>query len=187
MYISKDVVRSIETKYNIPKLLFLEQPISDEEMIMLRQSQKYGRAHDITFFITDNQSRIAVIRKHFHPTGVFRAPSGGLEPGEDFETGVLREAYEETGLSIRLEEYLLRINVHFKNQKLMVPWTTHIFSAKVDKGTIAPIDTKEIADAKWITVPELQGDVRSLLLATGKGFFQYRVKITDTALALLGC
>lgn len=185
MYVSKHVIRSIEIKYNTPKLLFMEQPISDEEMKMLRQSQKHGRAHDITFFITDNQSRIAVIRKHFHPLGVFRAPSGGLEPGEDFETGALREAYEETGLSVLLEKYLLRVNIHFKNQNLTVPWTTHVFSAQVQGGIIAPIDTEEIADAKWITIPDLQGNVRSLLLATGKGFFQYRVKLTDTALELL--
>jgi len=186
MYISKHAVRSIENRYNVPQQLFMEQDISEDEMMMLRQSQKHGRAHDITFFITDARSRVAVIRKHFHPLGVFRAPSGGLEPGEDFETGALREAYEETGLSIHLEKYLLMVNVHFKNQRLTAPWTTHVFSAKTEAGNIAPIDTKEIADAKWITVPELQGSVRNLLLATGKGFFRYRVKLTDIALEMLG-
>jgi 8-oxo-dGTP pyrophosphatase MutT (NUDIX family) len=177
----------MEINYHMPQIIFMEQIISDEEMIMLRQSQRHGRAHDITFFIIDNRSHIAVIRKHFHPTGVYRAPSGGLAPGEDFESGVLREAYEETGLLIRLEKYLLRINVNFKNKKLTVPWTTHIFSAQVKGGIISPIDTEEIAEAKWITVFELRGKVRSLLLATGKGLFQYRVKLTDIALDLLNC
>jgi len=186
MYISKYAIQSIEFTYNVPQQIFMVQEISQEEMAMLRHSQKHGRSHDITFFIIDNRSRIAVIRKHFHPLGVFRAPSGGLEPGEDFETGALREAHEETGLSIYLEKYLLRINVHFKNHKLKVPWTTHVFSAKVNEGIIAPIDTQEIAEAKWITASELQGSVRSLLLSTGKGFFQYRVKLTDIAMEMLG-
>lgn len=181
MYISQHQLRSLVENYGTPKEYEWEQAISPEEMQIVLDSGKFGRAHDVTFFIFDGFDRLALIRKPFFPPGVYRAPSGGVRPGEDFEQGVLREAYEETGLKIRLERYLVRIRVRFSCGDTIRPWTSHVFSAQRLSGELRPIDRKEISEAIYCTIEELQNTIRDKLLLTGKGLFRYRVRLTDAA------
>lgn len=185
MYVSDQIIAPIEHTYGTPIILTISQEIDQDEMTNLLASQKYGRAHDITFFIFNGEGQVALIRKHTHPPGVYRVPSGGLQPGEDFEAGTLREAEEETGLAIRLERYLLRIHATFSYDGRQVPWTTHILCSHQLAGTIRPIDTKEIAEARYSSLRELQGPIRGHLLRTGRGLFQYRVFLTDRAVEAL--
>ncbi|KKM08737.1 hypothetical protein SY88_21710 [Clostridiales bacterium PH28_bin88] len=186
MYVTKEKIELIEHKFGTPSVITLAQEIGLDEMSMLLGSQKNGRAHDITFFIFNDERQVALIRKPFHPPGVYRAPSGGLEPGEDFESGALREAWEETGLSIRLEKYLLRVHVIFTGGGHHVPWISHVFTASRVEGTLSPVDTHEIAEARYGTLEELQGPIRNSLLATGKGLLRYRVSLTDHVVRMLG-
>src|SRR6185436_12951190 len=105
MYISEETILALEKKYGVPEVLTLAYEMTENEFDMVARSQKHGRAHDVTLFI--------VIRKPMYALGAYRAPSGGVEPGERFEAGALREGYEETGLSIALEEYIVRAQVEF--------------------------------------------------------------------------
>ena len=104
MYVDEAVIKEMEERFGRPEVLPLSQEITPEEMALVRSSQKHGRAHDITLFIFQGE-RLALIRKPIHPPGVFRAPSGGLNPKEPFEEGAKREAREETGLEIEIERY----------------------------------------------------------------------------------
>lgn len=182
--ILRSVLRSLEKRYGKPKILRRKWFISDDDLAMIKASQKDGRAHDVTLFIF-RKGKLAVIRKHNHPPGVYRAPSGAVKRGEDFEAGALREAYEETGLTIRLKRYLLRINVKFTAPSGSVDWTTHVFSAEPVKGRLCPVDTKEIESARWVTIKELQTNIRNAMLASGRSLLKYRVWLTDIALCLL--
>ena len=128
---------------------------------------------------------MALIRKPIHPPGVFRAPSGGLTPGEPFKEGAKREAREETGLEIEIERYLLRIQVRFICDEENIEWTSHVFSARAVGGELAPQDTREILATRWATLEELQGPIREAVLASGWGLLDYRVTLTDRAVALL--
>lgn len=184
MEFSGPVLRDLERRYGKPKVMRWRWRISDEELMMIKASQRDGRAHDVTLFIF-RKGKVVVIRKPTHPPGVYRAPSGAVKRGEGFEAGALREAYEETGLTVMLRRYLMRVRVRFIAPSGFVDWTTHVFTAEAIKGRLKPVDTKEIADARWVTLDELQTTIRSALLAAGRPLLNYRVKLTDEAIRVL--
>jgi ADP-ribose pyrophosphatase YjhB (NUDIX family) len=138
----------------------------------------------VTFFVF-NGERLALIRKpHFAP-GVWRPPGGGIHRGEDFVSGARREAREELGVKIELERYLVRTRVVFTCRSEEIPWQTHVFGAATTGETLMPLDTEEIAAARWGTVTELTGPLRQRLLATGRGLWSYRVALHDAVVAEL--
>lgn len=177
---------AVEQLLGRPRLLRLEQEIGPDELEMVRRSTRRGRHHDVTFFIFDRQGRVAAIRKPSFPPGIYRAPSGGVRPGEPLIEGMKREALEETGLEIVPDRYLLRIQARFTCGREAEDWTTHVFSAHTDQTELNPRDRDEIAEARFVTVEELSGPIRQRMLATGRGLFRYRVALTDAALAALG-
>ncbi len=129
--------------------------------------------------------RIALIRKHMFPPNAWRPPGGGVKPGEDFVEAVQREAFEETGLRVELERYLVDSHARFLHDKRVLDWRTHVFLARTDDEEIAVRDTEEIAEARWGTLEELAGPLRERLLATGRAFWRYRVELHDATLAAL--
>lgn len=185
MYIKTEALKQLETFYGCPQVLKLKQEISFSEMTMLQASQKHGRSHDFTFFIIDENNHLVVIRKHQHPSGFYRAPSGGSEPEEDLTQAIQREAMEETGLKITLEKYILKVKAVFQSSNIKVPWTSHVFIASSQFKSLCPIDTKEIKEAKWVSWNELQGPIRNNLQTSPFGLFHYRVTLTDTVSKLL--
>jgi 8-oxo-dGTP diphosphatase len=158
--------------------------MTELEFGVVRGSQKHGRAHDVTLFIIKN-GQIVVIRKPMYPSGAFRAPSGGIAPGEPFEVGALREAYEETGLVVSLEKYVLRAKVRFSHGSNRINWTSHVFTASSIGSELNPIDTHEIAEARFVTVDELMGSTRSALLASGSTGLRYRSELNDSVMRKL--
>jgi 8-oxo-dGTP pyrophosphatase MutT (NUDIX family) len=161
-----------------------------DEFDRLRRSQKRGRNHDVTFFILIG-GKVVVISKPGYPPGAYRAPSGGIAPGEDFEAGALREAREETGLDVQLDKYLLRASVRFSCGSAEVDWTTHVFTARprspIDQSDLKlePIDRIEIKEARLVTIEELCGSIRQTLLSSGSTGLRYRAELTDLVVAKL--
>ena len=96
-----------------------------------------------------------------------------------------REAFEETGLSVELERYLVEARARFVYRPPELDWRTHVFLATTDDEELEPRDTEEIAEARWGTLEELAGPLRERLLATGRAFWRYRVALHDAALAAL--
>jgi 8-oxo-dGTP pyrophosphatase MutT (NUDIX family) len=138
-----------------------------------------GRAHDITLFIAKDDGYI-FIAKPFYPPGLFRAPSGGVHPDEDFEAGAKREAIEETGVQIELVKYILRIEARFESSYDFIYWTTHIFTARYLSGNIEPQDKREISVARLVHLDEIPA-FREIMLRDGRGGFRYRAFLTDEA------
>lgn len=162
----------------------MEFAIGERERVLVAGSRRHERSHDVTLFI-EQAGEWAVIAKPTFPTGVWRAPSGGLHPGEELETGALREAFEETGLVIALERYLVHIEATFTHAGAIEPWHSEVFLARVVSGALVPIDTEEISAARWMTRDELQGPVRERLLSSGRGLFAYRAALHDATFAAL--
>jgi len=75
--------------------------------------------------------------------------------------------------------------MNFTYEGREIPWTSHVFTAKYVSGRLRPIDTKEIAAVKQVSLEELQGKIRDNLLATGSGGLAYRVALTDKVVELL--
>ena len=177
----KDDAIQTEDKLGRPVVAEMHYEINLLEFDMVEGSMGDGRDHDVTMFIRNREdpSRIAVIRKPMFPPTVFRAPSGAATPEEPLVDGAIREAHEETGLDIEVTRYLARINVKFTNGDRLIDWTSHVFEARQVDGEIDPIDTGEIAEARWATLDELQSSIRQALLDTGWGLLEYRVALTD--------
>ncbi len=97
------------------------------------------------------------------------------------EEVALREAYEETGVKIKLKRYIMRIEVTFSHHKKDIIWTSHIFTARYLSGKIKPVDTKEIKEAKLMSLQELSA-LKPLLLKTGSGGLAYRAELTEKSI-----
>jgi len=192
MYLDPRELAALEARYGTPAELGLAEEFGPEAFRLLRWSMRDGRAHDVTLFIRyappgepEAGERFVVIRKPSYPPGAYRAPSGGVRPGEAFEAGALREAWEETGLEVALERYLLRVHATFTRLGERVDWTSHVFSARAVGGALDPRDTREIAGVRLATVEELRGEIRAALMASGLGGLRYRALLSDATLDLL--
>lgn len=159
----------------------IEPPAYD----MVLSSQKNGRAHDVTMFIVAEDGRLALIRKPIFPKGAFRVPSGGVEPGEDIIEGAKREALEETGLTIEISHYLLRLNMTFFCDKGEIEWTTHVFYSKVLDGVLKTRDSHEIAETRYATMDEMMGPIRDILVSTKTRLLEYRVFLQGEAVKII--
>jgi 8-oxo-dGTP pyrophosphatase MutT (NUDIX family) len=191
------MLSEVEAKFGAPRELSLQYEINEDDLALVRGSRKNDRSHDITLFIFYpsiedtlpgaglGNRYIVVIRKPGFPPGGYRAPSGGASPGESLEAGAKREACEETGLDIELEHYLLRVNAVFTCGSAVEKWVTHVFQARVVGGYLDPIDTEEIEHAKCVTIDELQGPIRQVLLSSGRALFAYRIALTDATVEML--
>jgi 8-oxo-dGTP diphosphatase len=182
VHVTEAVLEPLRRQYGEPALLEWEGEISEYEHGLATYNPK--RMHDVTLFIL-NGERLALIRKPQFEPGIWRPPGGGIKAGEDFETGVRREALEETGLEIELQRYLVAAEARFLYEPLEVPWRTHVFLATTNDEEIEPRDREEIAAARWGTLPELAGPLRARLLETDRAFWRYRVALHDAALAAL--
>lgn len=183
MYITQEVLDKIERRFGVPEILHTRYTMNRAEFDLLKWSMRNGRRHDVTLFISDEEKdKIVVIRKPSYPKGVYRPPSGGIEPGEDFEVGARREAYEETGLEIELRKYTLKIHVDFAHENEIVAWTSHVLTACATGGRLEPIDKKEIAGVRWATINELRTDLLVRLQQSPAAGLQYRAELQDATL-----
>jgi 8-oxo-dGTP pyrophosphatase MutT (NUDIX family) len=198
MHLTDEILAPIRARYGEPDVLEWEGEISEREHGLATYNP--ARLHDVTLFILNGRDsdargralpgraavqRLALIRKHPFPPDIWRPPGGGVKPGEDFVEAVQREAFEETGLRVELERYLVEARARFLYRPPGIDWRTHVFLATTADEAIAPVDTEEIADARWGTLEELAGPLRERLLATGRAFWRYRVALHDAALAAL--
>ncbi len=182
MHVDETVLARVRQRFGEPTLLDWDGQVSEPELAMITYSP--GRRHDVTLFVF-NGERLALIRKPHFPEGIWRTPGGGIKAGEDFVDGVIREAREELGVEIEIERYLVRVRAVFRFADEAVPWQTHVFSATTPGEHLAPLDTDEIAEARWGTTAELLGPIRAHLLDTGRALWRYRVALHDAAAAAL--
>jgi len=108
---AEDVAR-VAARYGAPDEMTLDVPMRAWEFNLLRYSKRDGRYRDATILIP-YEGKLVCIVKHAYPQGVARPPSGGVVPGEPLDAAAEREAYEETGLRVRLTHYLLHVSAHF--------------------------------------------------------------------------
>jgi 8-oxo-dGTP pyrophosphatase MutT (NUDIX family) len=81
-------------------------------------------------------------------------PKGTIIKNEDIYSAAMREIYEETGLSIYIDE-----NTKTKNIKSYY----HFFVVYIDNGSLNlipnPIDTDEISESKWVDINYLYENI----------------------------
>ncbi|HWE64357.1 MAG TPA: NUDIX hydrolase [Chloroflexota bacterium] len=184
MYVTREILAQAEAVLGSPTELHMAYEITPDELAMIRRSQRHGRAHDVTTCMLAGD-RVAVIAKHNYPQGMYRIPGGGLEPGESLLDGAVREALEETGLPYTIARYLLRVDVAFTCGVERIDWMTHIVTGTAPFTVPAPLDLREIREARWMSLEDLQGPVAERMLATGRPLFAYRVALHQATVARL--
>jgi 8-oxo-dGTP diphosphatase len=180
MHLTEAVLAPLRERYGEPRPLRWEGEVSEQEFTLAGYSPQ--RRHDVTLFVFDPHGRLALIQKPSYPPGAWRPPGGGVQPGEEFERGVQREAREELGVPIELERFLVSTEATFRYDGDVIEWRTHVFSAHTEAEELDPVDTHEISAARWGTTEELAGPIRTVLLDTGGALWRYRVALHDAAL-----
>ncbi|TKJ34943.1 NUDIX hydrolase [bacterium (candidate division B38) B3_B38] len=181
MYITPAIIEELEAKYGVPRVISLTEEFDERGYQLLKKSLRQSRYHDVTLIIVKD-GRIVVTRKHNYPPSTYRIPSGGIHKGEAFEAGAEREAFEETGLRIKLVRYLLRVLANLTYQGEEVDWVSHVFLARCIGGELRPIDSKEIEGVRLAEVEELRTTLHQALLSSGIKGLHYRAKLTKAAL-----
>lgn len=186
MFINNDIITSVKEKYGYPQIISFSFSATDDEYNRIKSSQKNNRNHDITLYIRYKDTFI-VIAKHFYPKGLFRAPSGGINPGEDFITGAKREAREETGCEIELSEFLLQTEVDFvheQNNTQIIKWRSFVFLADYISGDFKFTDTDEIREISFIKLGEFE-KYSEIMRSTSIAGLHYRAALHDEVKKLL--
>ena len=187
MFITEDDIRLMEQRHGWPKRLrFGPQPMLDFEYGLLIGSMKDGRRHDATMFIGLDGGWVCIQKPSYAGTGIFRAPSGGLKPGETIEEGLRREMREETGLEVAIERFLLVVGVEFIGPDGgRQPWTSYVFSGRAAGGALEIQDRREISGLRVVSREEMLGPVAAEMEASGWGGFLYRARLTREAFAAM--
>jgi ADP-ribose pyrophosphatase YjhB (NUDIX family) len=180
MHLTEAVLAPLRERYGEPRPLRWESEVSAAEFELAGGVP--GRRHDVTFFVFEGGGRLALIQKPSYPLAVWRPPGGGVRPDEEFEAGVRREAMEELGIAISLQRFLVSSEAVFRCAGQVIDWRTHVFAAHAGAEELRPIDTHEIAAARWGTTEELAGPLRAAMLETGCALWRYRVALHDAAL-----
>ncbi len=183
MFVTDDMIESMATRYGRPHEREFRFDVTAAELARIRSSQKEGRNHDVTLYIRKG-AQLVLIAKHMYPPDLFRAPSGGLGPGESFETGIAREMAEETGCVIKLERFLLRTAVDFCHGSDCLFWRSFLFLASYKRGDFKYTDHDEIREVRLADWSEFD-EFSRIMRATDIGGLHYRAALHETVVELI--
>lgn len=184
MHIGRHIIQELSLQLGTPEVERWSFTMKEDEFRRLKRHIERRRTHDVSLAIVQDD-RVAAIRKHAYPEGGFRLPSGGVHPEEAFLDGASREAYEETGLRVEIERYVLRVHLVFRFGGEDAAWTSHVLLARPVSGEIHPVDTGEIAEARFFTWEELLTRSNPALLGTGLGGLAYRARLHERTREIL--
>jgi ADP-ribose pyrophosphatase YjhB (NUDIX family) len=100
----------------------------------------------VAALVFDDQKRILLF-KHTYRKLAWGIPVGGLEHGEQPEQGVIREFYEESGMTIKVERLLLADSSKYDHHISLVYLCRHI------AGEFR--DSYEVSEMKYYNVDDL--------------------------------
>ena len=82
----------------------------------------------VTAFIIRERGDVKELLVFKHPTAGIQIPAGTVEEGEDVETAVKREVYEETGLQfVEIEDYLGCFENELEDNQSIIAETTEVY------------------------------------------------------------
>jgi 8-oxo-dGTP pyrophosphatase MutT (NUDIX family) len=185
MYVTDEIIGRMEQTYGTPEFREFVIPCSQQEVAFVASTQRDGRNHDVTVYVR-RAEKLVVIAKHFYPPGLYRAPSGGIHKGEEFETGAKREIREECGCEIALRTFLLRTSVRFTAREhggTEVNWRSFVFLADYVSGDFQFTDSHEIREVRLADWSEF-GEFGRIMRQEGRGGFRYRAALHEAVEAI---
>lgn len=186
-FIDMEDVEELNARHGPARRVKLE-PIRmlEWEFRLLKRSMRNGRGHDATMFLEKNDAPgmyVCIQKPYYKESGIYRAPSGGAEPGERLEDALRREMLEETGLEVDIRGFALIVETSFMSPSgdEEVPWTSYVFYGTDSGGTMETRDPGEIYDVGLFSEDELLGPIAEKMKTSGWGGFLYRETLTRAA------
>jgi 8-oxo-dGTP pyrophosphatase MutT (NUDIX family) len=144
------------------------QPVVVNETLRIRSmfgalDERPARVAEVVPVIRRPNGRVLTMIKSTYPVGAYRLPSGGIHKGESILDALLRETYEETGLTVTVRRFLaiVRYQVIVASGRTG-RFTSYVFLVDGD-GPVQPQDMNEhIADFREVDVAELRTMAESL-------------------------
>jgi 8-oxo-dGTP diphosphatase len=132
---------------------------------------------DVAYSLIYDEMEERVLMVKNTKNDLWSLPGGGVETGETLEQAAVREAYEETGLTITVE------NILCVNEAFMMDHDHHVlfitFKGKIIGGELSIQDKKGISEVEWVDfqtanqrMPYLVNGVQSLLESWATYVFQ---------------
>jgi N-acetylglutamate synthase-like GNAT family acetyltransferase/8-oxo-dGTP pyrophosphatase MutT (NUDIX family) len=172
---------SIRARFGYPYHQWMTQEFDEQGWKLVQRCINQKRTHDVTLLIQGPDDRFALMSKHSYPPGIFRSPSGGVNPGEDLVAGAVREAKEETGLNVELKRFLLHTTLDIGFAGEVATWDSYVFHATTRDTQLKPTDLKEVRDTSWAGRDQMQL-MAAKLKATGNGGLMYRGDLTAASI-----
>lgn len=150
-----DVERPSDAEMNrlLEKYGRIRRRIVDWDMRHLDERGDWPPCHgEVVLLVRDREGRLVAARKR--ESEHYQLPMGRIQPGESIEEAARREALEETGWSVEVDEVaaLHRVRIHFRAWELERWFFIVLCRPQDDGGT--PTDTEEIAEVKLIQLPQ---------------------------------
>lgn len=183
MFVTDDQISAMVQQYGVPEERTFGIAVTEKEFNRIKASQVDGRNHDVTAYIKKGDD-VIVIAKHIYPPDLYRAPSGGLKPGEDFHTGLFREVSEETGCKIEIERFVMRTAVSFIHGGQMIYWRSFIFLCNYLSGDFDYTDKDEIREVRLAGWDEFE-EFGRIMRQTDLGGLHYRAVMHEELEKLL--
>ncbi|RKX24723.1 MAG: hypothetical protein DRP45_07590 [Candidatus Zixiibacteriota bacterium] len=183
MYVTDDMIAEMAVRYGTPALKKYSFDVDEKEVNRIGSSQKHGRNHDATLYV-QKDDKIVVIAKHFYPPTLYRAPSGGLDPGESFHDGINREMREEIGCEIELDRFLLQTAVTFSYGDEEIFWRSFVFLAHYVRGDFQFTDKREIREVRLVDWEQFD-DYGRIMRQSDVGGFHYRAALHEKVVSLV--
>lgn len=123
----------------------------------------------VAALIFDVQGRVLLF-KHTYRKLAWGIPAGALEYGESPEAGIIREIYEETGMTAQVDRLLLADSSKYDRHISLV------YLCKIVSGEFKP--TYEISEIRYYDVndlPRMLFDEKDLIRAVHKDLFAHEL------------
>lgn len=139
-----------------PEVRVLQVTLEAEPVQLGRVGRGRGREAEVLLALS-RAGEVLLVRRTQYPPGVFRLPTGGIEPGEAPAAAACREAYEETGYRISAPRLLGIVDYAMCWPGAgCAPFVSYIFVAAVPAGQEPySANAGEVAAYRWLPVTAL--------------------------------
>lgn len=147
-----------------------------------------GRRGEVVLLLRRPGDGLVLHTKPFYPAGVYRLPSGGIEPGEMVMEAAAREAEEETGLALQSARPLGLVTYRLRAGRQRLFFHSWLVVADVaGQPTATAAGDEHISGFRWVELGALPGVAAELrsLAAEWRGWGRFRALAHDAAVRWL--